>query len=116
MKSIQRERETNKRTREKERQSGEKRRSANEIRQHSWHHILAYLRERIADDQGDTGAAYPSAGAGEGTGVVQGLLQQVHHVPEGQDAERELAAQRLQPTWTRHGPVEREQWEQSVAG
>lgn len=77
---------------------------------------LLISRTRIADDQGDTGAAYPSAGAGEGTRVVQGLLQQVHHVPEGQDAEREPAAQRLQPTWTRHGPVEWEQWEQSVAG
>lgn len=110
-----RDKQTNER--EKERQSGEKRRSANEIRQHSWHITsLLITRTRIADDQGDTGAAYPSAGAGEGAGVVQGLLQQVHHVPEGQDAEREPAAQRLQPTWTRHGPVEWEQWEQSVAG
>lgn len=70
----------------------------------------------VADDQGDTGAAYTSVGVGKGTRVVQGLLQQVHHVPKGQDAEREPAAQRLQPPWTRHGSVEREQWEQSVAG
>lgn len=68
------------------------------------------------DDQGDTGAADSPARVGKGSGAVQGLLQQVHHVPEGQDAERESATQRLQSPWARHGPVEWQQWQQSLAG
>lgn len=70
----------------------------------------------IADDQGDTGAAYPPPGIGEGAGAVQGLLQQVHYLPERQDAERESVTQRLQPPWARYGSVEWQQWQQSVAG
>lgn len=70
----------------------------------------------LADDQGDTGATHSPIGAGEGAGAVQGLLQQVHYVSERQDAERESVAQRLQPSRARHGPVEREQRQQSVAG
>lgn len=68
------------------------------------------------DDQGDTGAADSSTRIGEGSGAVQGFLQQVHHVPEGQDAEREFATQRLQPPWTRHGSIEWQQRQQPLAG
>lgn len=70
----------------------------------------------FADDQSDTGATYSPIGVGEGARVVQGLLQQVHHMFEGQDAERESVTQRLQPPWARHGSVEWKQRQQSVAG
>ena len=69
-----------------------------------------------ADDQGDTGATDSPTRAGKSAGAVQGLLQQVHHVPEGQDAKRESATQRLQPPWARYGPVEWQQREQPFAG
>lgn len=68
------------------------------------------------DDQGDTGTADSPTRAGKGAGAVQGLLQQVHHVPEGQDAERKSATKRLQPPWTRHGSIEWQQRQQSLAG
>jgi len=70
----------------------------------------------LADDQGNTGTAHSSTGAGESPGIVQRLLQQVYHVSEGQDAEREPATQRLQPPRARHGSVEWKQRQQSVAG
>lgn len=70
----------------------------------------------VADDQGDTGVAHSSPGVREGARAVQRLLQQVHYVFEGQDAERKLATQRLQPPWARYGSVEWKQWQQSVAG
>lgn len=79
-----------------------------------WHSCFFFTD--IADDQGDTGAAHSSPGVGEGTRALQRLLQQIHHVFEGQDAKRKLAAQRLQPPWTRYGSVEWKQWQQSVAG
>lgn len=68
------------------------------------------------DDQGDTGATNSSTRTGKGAGTVQGLLQQIHHMPEGQDAKRESATQRLQSPWTRHGSIEWQQREQSFAG
>lgn len=69
-----------------------------------------------ADDQSDTGAADSPTRTGKSAGAVQGLLQQVHHVPEGQDAERESATQRLQSPWTRYGSIEWQQRKQSFAG
>lgn len=68
------------------------------------------------DDQGDTGATNSSTRTGKSAGTVQGLLQQIHHMPEGQDAKRESAAQRLQSPWTRYGSIEWQQREQSFAG
>lgn len=72
------------------------------------------------DDQGHPGAADPSAGAGKGAGALQGLLQSLHHVSQGQDAEREPAAQRLRAPRgrgpRRARPLERQQRQQSPAG
>ncbi len=47
------------------------------------------LREHLpfSDDRSDPGAADPPAGAGEGAGALQGFLQQIHHLSQGQDAE-----------------------------
>ena len=39
------------------------------------------------DDPWDPSAPDPPAGAGESSGALQGLLQQIHHLPQGQDAE-----------------------------
>ena len=42
-----------------------------------------------ADYNGHPSPSDTPPGAGEGAGAVQRLLQPVHHVPQGQDAERE---------------------------
>jgi hypothetical protein len=42
----------------------------------------------VSDDPSHSGAADPPARAGEGSGALQGLLQQIHHLPQGQNAER----------------------------
>lgn len=47
---------------------------------------------------------------------MQGLLQQIYYVFEGQDAKREPITQRLQPPRARHGSVKWKQRQQSVAG
>ncbi len=54
------------------------------------------LREHLpfSDDRSDPGAADPPAGAGEGAGALQGFLQQIHHLSQGQDAERESPKER----------------------
>ena len=41
----------------------------------------------VSDAHGDTGAADPPAGTGEGAGVVQGLLPPLHLLSQGQDAQ-----------------------------
>jgi hypothetical protein len=46
----------------------------------------------VPDDKSNSGFADPLAGTGEGTGAMQRFLQSLHHLPEGQDAERELAS------------------------
>ena len=71
---------------------------------------------RIADDKSHTGAANSSSRIGEGAGTLQRLLQQVHYVSEGQDAERKSATKRLQSSWPRYGSVQRQQRQQSVTG
>jgi len=70
----------------------------------------------FADDQGHTSATYSPSGIGKGAGIVQRLLQQIHHMFKRQDAERKLVTQRLQPSRTRHWSIERKQWQQSATG
>lgn len=72
--------------------------------------------KRVADDKSHTGAANSSTRIGEGPGTLQGLLQQIHNVSKGQDAERKSSAKRLQSSWPRHGSVQRQQRQQSVTG
>lgn len=78
---------------------------------------LIFLFFCVTDDKSHSSAADSSVGAGEGAGIVQGLLQQVHHLPEGQNAEREFIAKRLFAPRTRRGTLERrQQRQQPLAG
>lgn len=70
----------------------------------------------ISDDQGDSGFKNSLARVGEGAGIVQGFLQQVHNVPERQNAKRKSAAKRLQSSWSRFGSVQWKQRQQSPTG
>jgi hypothetical protein len=46
----------------------------------------------VADDKSNSSFADPLAGTGEGTGAMQRFLQPLHHLPQGEDAERKLAS------------------------
>ena len=68
-----------------------------------FHLFKTMLSNLFPDDPSHPSAADPPAGAGEGAGALQGLLQQIHHLPQGQDAERE-PSQESAP-WTCRLPV-----------
>ncbi len=62
-----------------------------------WYYLL---REHLlfSDDRSNPGAADPPVGAGKGAGALQGFLQQIHHLSQGQDAERESPQERRKQT------------------
>lgn len=71
---------------------------------------------KIADDQSHPGLADSSVRIGEGSRIVQGLLQQVYWLSQEQNAKRKFITKRLQSSRTRHRSIKWQQRQQSTAG